>query len=69
MADMGQNEPCQSLRRHGRTTSVSGPAGPAAGAALGATCVRNGQCDPLEMPPLLPDRRALIPWAKWSLLW
>src|SRR5258707_12390897 len=28
-----QNEPCHSLRRHGRTTSVSGPAGPAAGAS------------------------------------
>ena len=26
----GQNEPCHSLRRHGRSTSVSGPAGPAA---------------------------------------
>src|SRR5258708_22149586 len=23
----GQNEPCHSLRRHGRSTSVSGPAG------------------------------------------
>src|SRR5882762_9851417 len=29
----GQNEPCHSLRRHGRSTSVTGPAEPAAGAA------------------------------------
>ncbi len=28
---LGQNEPCHSLRRHGRSTSVSGPAGPAVG--------------------------------------
>jgi len=27
----GQNEPCHSLRRHGRSTSISGPAGPAVG--------------------------------------
>ncbi len=33
MAALGQNEPCHSLRRHGRSTSVSGPAGPAAGAS------------------------------------
>jgi hypothetical protein len=29
----GQNEPCYSLRRHGRSTLVSGPAGPAAGSS------------------------------------
>ncbi len=28
-----QNEPCHSLRRHGRSTSVSGPAGPGVGAS------------------------------------
>ena len=28
---MGQNEPCHSLRRHGRSTSISGPAEPAVG--------------------------------------
>ena len=28
-----QNEPCHSLRRHGRSTSASGPAGPAVGAS------------------------------------
>src|SRR5258708_33278186 len=33
MAGAGQNEPCYSLRRHGRSTSVSGPAGPAVGAS------------------------------------
>jgi len=27
----GQNEPCHALRRHGRSTSISGPAGPAVG--------------------------------------
>jgi hypothetical protein len=27
MTVQGQNEPCHSLRRHGRSTSVSGPAG------------------------------------------
>src|SRR5258708_40312599 len=27
----GQNESCDSFRRHGRSTSVSGPAGPAVG--------------------------------------
>ena len=27
----GQNEPCHSLRRHGRSTSTSGPAGPVVG--------------------------------------
>src|SRR5258708_40351468 len=32
-ARLYQNEPCHSLRRHGRSTSVSGPAGPAAGAS------------------------------------
>jgi|GEM_PF-5030768 hypothetical protein len=31
MATSGQNEPRHSLRRHGRSTSVSGPAGPAVG--------------------------------------
>src|SRR5882672_727380 len=30
---LGQNEPCHSLHRHGRSTSVSGPAGPAVGAS------------------------------------
>jgi hypothetical protein len=30
---LGQNEPRHSLRRHGRSTSVSGPAGPAVGAS------------------------------------
>ena len=30
---VGQNEPCHSLRRHGRSTSASGPAGPAVGAS------------------------------------
>src|SRR5467141_3825071 len=29
MAALGQNEPCHSLVRHGRSTSVSGPVGPA----------------------------------------
>jgi hypothetical protein len=33
MAATGQNEPCHSLRRHGRSTSVSGPVGPAVGAS------------------------------------
>ena len=28
---IGQNEPCHSLRRHGRSTSISGPAGLAVG--------------------------------------
>src|SRR5260370_24667962 len=32
-AATGQNEPCHSLRRHGRSTSVSGPAGSAGGAS------------------------------------
>ncbi len=31
MSPSGQNEPCHSLRRHGRSTSVSGPAGLAVG--------------------------------------
>src|SRR5215831_10408119 len=31
MTESGQNEPCHSLRRHGRSTSVSGPAGLAVG--------------------------------------
>jgi hypothetical protein len=31
MAEMGQNEPCHALRRHGRSTSISGHAGPAVG--------------------------------------
>jgi hypothetical protein len=30
---IGQNEPCHSLRRHGRTTSESGLAGPEVGAS------------------------------------
>ena len=30
-SELGQNEPCQSLRQHGRSTSISGPAGPAVG--------------------------------------
>jgi hypothetical protein len=33
MTGLGQNEPCHSLRRHGRSTSISGPAGPAVGAS------------------------------------
>src|SRR5258708_32163116 len=33
MAASGQNEPCHSLRRHGRSTSVSGPSRPAVGAS------------------------------------
>ena len=33
MTAPGQNEPCHSLRRHGRSTSVSGPAGPGVGAS------------------------------------
>ena len=28
---VGQNEPCHSFRLHGRSTSISGPAGPAVG--------------------------------------
>src|SRR5215471_2764969 len=33
MSELGQNERCHSLRRHGRSTSVSGPAGQAVGAS------------------------------------
>jgi hypothetical protein len=33
MTVWGQNEPCHSLRRHDRSTSVSGPAGSAVGAS------------------------------------
>src|SRR5258708_37136657 len=33
MAASGQNEPCHSLRRHGRSTSASGPSRPAGGAS------------------------------------
>src|SRR5215472_16156150 len=30
---LGQHEPCDSLRWHGKSTSVSGPAGPAVGSS------------------------------------
>jgi hypothetical protein len=33
MTGLGQNEPCHSLVRHGRSTSISGPVGPAVGAS------------------------------------
>jgi hypothetical protein len=33
MSGMGQNEPCHSLRRDGRSTSISGPARPAVSAS------------------------------------
>ena len=39
---MGQIEPCHSLRWHGRSTSVSGPAGPAAGASKSGNNRTNG---------------------------
>jgi len=35
-SELGQNEPCHSLRRHVRSTSVSGPAGSAVGASRSA---------------------------------
>src|SRR5215831_12172101 len=36
---LDQNEPCHSRGRHGRSTSVSGPAGPAAGTSGSRTAV------------------------------
>src|SRR5258707_13192722 len=42
MSELGQIEPCHSLRWHGRSTSVSGPAGPAAGASKSGSNRTNG---------------------------
>ena len=61
---LGQNEPCHSLRRHGRSTSVSGPARPAVGASESgqvrpcrARCCRGGFA-PLSGPTSRrPERR------------
>jgi hypothetical protein len=47
MSLMGQNEPCHSLRRHGRSTSLSSPAQSAVvAAALGQKQTNAGQHKP-----------------------
>ena len=57
-SQLGQNEPCHSLRRHGRSTSISGPAGPAVGTS--------GSGQNLPSATIVPTKLHGRPFSCWD---
>src|SRR5712691_10758925 len=65
MSHLGQNEPCHSLRRHGRSTSVSGPA--SRRSALPSRPSRPGEFHPEPLTGRVEDWRAGLGRSLYSL--